>query len=49
VKLARLRRLKPNVFSHMWSIDLIQIQQYYEKPVTPRGGQYKRVRVKEGN
>jgi hypothetical protein len=29
---------KPHVFSHMWIIDLIQIQEYYEKLVTLRGG-----------
>jgi hypothetical protein len=29
---------KPHVFSHMWSIYLIQIQEYYEKQVMLRGG-----------
>jgi hypothetical protein len=33
----------------MWSIDLIQIQQYYEKQITLRGGQYERGRAKKGN
>jgi hypothetical protein len=27
-----------NDFSHMWNINLIQIQQYYEKQVIIRGG-----------
>jgi hypothetical protein len=25
---------KPDVFSHMWNIDLIQIQQYHKKQIT---------------
>jgi hypothetical protein len=33
----------------MWNIDLIQIQQYYEKLVTLREVTYERDRVKEGN
>jgi hypothetical protein len=34
-------KIKPffPVLSHMWNIDLIQIQQYYEKQVTLRRGQ----------
>jgi hypothetical protein len=37
VKLVRLRRPKAHVPSHMWNIDLMQIQQYYEKQVMLRG------------
>jgi hypothetical protein len=33
----------------MWNLDLIQIQQYYEKLVTLREVTYERDRVKEGN
>jgi hypothetical protein len=33
----------------MWNIDLIQIQQYYEKQVTLRGGHIREGRVKEGS
>jgi hypothetical protein len=40
-----LKQIKPgsesqklHVFSHMWNIELIQIQQYYEKQVTLSGG-----------
>jgi hypothetical protein len=33
----------------MWNIDLIQIQQLYEKLVTLREITYDRGRVKEGN
>jgi hypothetical protein len=33
VKITRFRRPKAT-FSLMWNIDLIQIQQYYEKQVT---------------
>jgi hypothetical protein len=34
----------------MWKTDLIQIQQYYEKQVTLKGGTYKGGQaVKEGN
>jgi hypothetical protein len=29
---------KPHTFSHMWHIDLILIQLYYEKQVTLKGG-----------
>jgi hypothetical protein len=29
---------KQHVLSHMWNIDLIQTQQYYEKLVTLKGG-----------
>jgi hypothetical protein len=29
---------KPHVFSHIWNIDLIQRQRYYETLVTQRGG-----------
>jgi hypothetical protein len=35
-------------FPHMWNTDLIQIQQYYEKQVTLRGGQRWGRWVKEG-
>jgi hypothetical protein len=45
VKLARFRKPKPHVFSHMWNSDLTQIQQYYEKQVTLRGGH---IREREG-
>jgi hypothetical protein len=34
----RFRGQKLHVFSHMWNIDLIQIQQYYDKQVTRKGG-----------
>jgi hypothetical protein len=34
---------KLHVFSHMWNTDLIQIQQYYEKLVTLRGGHIREV------
>jgi hypothetical protein len=48
VRLARF--IKPKaVFSHMQNIDLIQIQQYYEKQVTLRRVTYKKGRVKGGN
>jgi hypothetical protein len=36
---------KWHAFSHMWTINLIQIQQYYEKQVTQRGGH---IGVREG-
>jgi hypothetical protein len=38
VKIANFRSPKAAFFSHMWNIDPIQIQQYYEKQVTLRGG-----------
>jgi hypothetical protein len=35
----RIQTAKGHMFSsHMWNIDLIQIQQYSEKQVTLRGG-----------
>jgi hypothetical protein len=37
VKLARFRRPRTTCFSHIWNIDLILIQPYYEKQVTLRG------------
>jgi hypothetical protein len=33
----------------MWNIELIQIQQYYEKQVTLRRGHIREGRVKEGS
>jgi hypothetical protein len=39
-----------HVFSHMWNINLIQMQQYYEKQVTLREViAYEKGRVKEGS
>jgi hypothetical protein len=32
------QKVKSHMFSHMWNIDLIQIQQYYEQQVTLREG-----------
>jgi hypothetical protein len=29
---------KSHVFSHLWNIDPLEIQKYYEKQVTLRGG-----------
>jgi hypothetical protein len=37
VKLARLRRPKASYVLSYWNIDLIQMQQYYEKQVTLKG------------
>jgi hypothetical protein len=36
-------------FSHVWNMDLIQIQKYYEKKVTQREVTYEKGRVKEGS
>jgi hypothetical protein len=38
VKLARFRGQKQYVFSHIWNIGPIKIQQYYEKQVMLRRG-----------
>jgi hypothetical protein len=37
------------VLSCIWNIDLIQIQQYYDKQVMLREVTYKRGKVKEGS
>jgi hypothetical protein len=36
LRVARFRKPKATWFSHMWTIHLIQIRQYYEKQVTLR-------------
>jgi hypothetical protein len=36
-EVSQVQKAKSNVFFHIWNIDLIQIQQYYEKQVTLRG------------
>jgi hypothetical protein len=47
-EVSSVQKAKGHVFSHMWNIGPIQIQQYYEKQVTLRGGHIqKRGRVKE--
>jgi hypothetical protein len=33
-EVSQVQRPKLHVLSHMWNIDLIQIQQYYDKQVT---------------
>jgi hypothetical protein len=40
---SQAQKAKNHVFSHMWNIDLIQMQQYYEKQVMVKG-----VHVQEG-
>jgi hypothetical protein len=35
--ISQVQKAKGHVFFHMWNIDSIQIQQYYEKQVTLRG------------
>jgi hypothetical protein len=45
VNLAKFRRLITTVFSHIWKINLIQVQQYYEKQVMLRRGH---IQVREG-
>jgi hypothetical protein len=35
-EVSQVQKSKSHVFSHMWNIDLIQIQQHYEKQVTLR-------------
>jgi hypothetical protein len=40
VKLARFRRPRAAFFSHMWTIDPIQIQQHYKKQVMLREATY---------
>jgi hypothetical protein len=42
VKLARLKRPKAHVLSHMWNTDLIKMKQYYETVVTLREDQGKK-------
>jgi hypothetical protein len=38
-EVSQAQKAKNSIFSpHMWNRDLIQIQQYYEKLVTLRGG-----------
>jgi hypothetical protein len=50
VKLARLRRPKIACFlSYVEYIDLVQIQQYYEKQVMLKEVTFERGRVKEGS
>jgi hypothetical protein len=46
-EVSTVQRPKLHVFSHVWNIDLIQIQQDYEKQVTLRGGHIQEGRVKE--
>jgi hypothetical protein len=36
-EVSQIQKAKSQVFSHMWNIDLTQIQQYYEKQVTQDG------------
>jgi hypothetical protein len=44
----QLQKAKGHIFfSHMWNIDLKQMQQYYEKQVILREVTYKKGRVKE--
>jgi hypothetical protein len=38
---------KLHVFSHTWNVDLIQIQQYYEKHVTQMTGGGKRRKLRK--
>jgi hypothetical protein len=40
-EISQAQKAKGHVFSHMWNIDLIQIQQYYEKQVTNERGKEK--------
>jgi hypothetical protein len=40
-EVSQVQKAKSLIFSHMWNIDLKQIQQYYEKQVTLRGGHTK--------
>jgi hypothetical protein len=37
-EVSQVQKAKNHVFSHIWNIDLIQIQQYNDKQVTLRGG-----------
>jgi hypothetical protein len=37
-EVSQVQKAKTHVFSYMWNIGLIQIQQYYEKHITLRGG-----------
>jgi hypothetical protein len=49
-EVSQAQKAKSGMFSlKLWNIDLIQMQQYYEKQVTLRGGHAQRRRVKERN
>jgi hypothetical protein len=37
-EISQVQKVKSHVFSHMWYIDLIQMQQDYLKQVTLKGG-----------
>jgi hypothetical protein len=37
-EVSQLQKAKIQVFSHVWIVDLMKMQQYYEKQFTPRGG-----------
>jgi hypothetical protein len=37
-EVSQVQKAKSHIFSQMWNIDLTQIQQYYDKQVTLRGG-----------
>jgi hypothetical protein len=34
----QVQKAKSHIFSHVWNVDLIQMQQYFEKQVTLKGG-----------
>jgi hypothetical protein len=48
-EVSQVQKAKNHVFSHMWNIGLIQMQQYYEKQVMLGEVIYERRRVKEGS
>jgi hypothetical protein len=49
-EVSQFRRPKSHIFSHMWNIDLIQIQQCYEKAIHTEGRSHTRKgMVKEGS
>jgi hypothetical protein len=48
-EVSQVQKAKSHTFSHMWKIELIKIQQYYEKQVTLRGGHIPGRRIKEGS
>jgi hypothetical protein len=48
-EISQVQKAKSHIFSHMWNIHLIQMQQNYEKLVTLEGGHTWERRVKVGN
>jgi hypothetical protein len=48
-EVTQTQKAKSCMFSHMWNIDLLQMQRNYETLATLRGGHAQEGRVKEGN